>query len=292
MSLDLSFLFARWQWVALAVIGVVVVKALVTTLLLRFGGIPRGLATETGLLMGSPSETTLIVLTAALQAKLIDENTAAFWQVVTAIGLTITPLLARIGHDVARRMEHGDALDQDVALSAGTRTIIVGFGRVGRMVADMLDVHGAAWVALEGNVDTVAEARREGKPVRFGDAARPQLLETLDLDRAEAVVLTMDHPAQLVRLTRWLRKRHPDLTIIARARDTDHAAQLYKAGASDAVPDTLEASLQLSEAVLVDLGKAMGPVIASIHEKRDELRAAIKADADLEDKPRLGPLKG
>jgi CPA2 family monovalent cation:H+ antiporter-2 len=78
----------------------------------------------------------------------------------------------------------------------------------------------------------------------------------------------------------------PDLPIIARARDTEHAADLYRAGVTDAVPETVEASLQLSEAALVDLGVPMGPVIASIHRKRDELRAAIKSEADLEEKPR------
>ena len=67
------------------------------------------------------------------------------------------------------------------------------------------------------------------------------------------------------------------LPIIARARDTDHAANLYRAGVSDAVPEALEASLQLSEAVLVDIGVAMGPVIASIHEKRAQLRSDIMA---------------
>ena len=80
----------------------------------------------------------------------------------------------------------------------------------------------------------------------------------------------------------------PDLPIVARARDTHQAAQLYKAGVTDAVPETLEASLQLSEAVLVDVGLAMGPVIASIHEKRAELRAQIMAEAQLEVEPRLG----
>jgi monovalent cation:H+ antiporter-2, CPA2 family len=94
-----------------------------------------------------------------------------------------------------------------------------------------------------------------------------------------------------VRLTATLRKRFPDLTIVARARDTDHAAELYRAGATDAVPETLESSLQLSEAVLVDLGVAMGPVIASIHQKRDELRAEIKAAGQLEHSPRLGPMR-
>ncbi len=84
-----------------------------------------------------------------------------------------------------------------------------------------------------------------------------------------------------------MRAEQPDLTIIARARDADNAAELYLAGASDAVPETLESSLQLSEAVLVDLGVAMGPVIASIHEKRDEFRRAIKDAGELDEAPRL-----
>ena len=81
--------------------------------------------------------------------------------------------------------------------------------------------------------------------------------------------------------------QYPDLPIIARARVASHAAQLYKAGASHAVPETLEASLQLSEAVLVDLGVPMGFVIASIHEKRDEFRDQIMEEGELDEKPKL-----
>jgi CPA2 family monovalent cation:H+ antiporter-2 len=98
----------------------------------------------------------------------------------------------------------------------------------------------------------------------------------------------MDDPVLVAQIARRVRGWVPDLPIIARARDTDHAAQLYKAGVTDAVPETLEASLQLAEAVLVDVGAPMGPVIASIHEKRSELRGEIMADADLENEPRLG----
>ena len=97
----------------------------------------------------------------------------------------------------------------------------------------------------------------------------------------------MDEPVLAQRLTKKLYAAHPAVPIIARARDTRHAAELYKAGASTAVPETLEASLQLSEAVLVDLGVAMGPVIASIHEKRDEFRERIREEAALEYKPKL-----
>src|SRR3546814_12473255 len=92
--------------------------------------------------MASPSETTLIVLTAAFQAQLISRQTAEFWQLVTAIGLTITPLLARIGHDIARRLEIGNAdADAEADKAPAKRTIIVGFGRVGRIVAELLRTH-------------------------------------------------------------------------------------------------------------------------------------------------------
>src|SRR3546814_2231246 len=82
----------------------------------------------------------------------------------------------------------------------------------------------------------------------------------------------MDNPVQNVATTARARENWPELCIVARARDSGHAGELYRAGATDAVPETLESSLQLSEAVLVDLGVAMGPVIASIHERRAELR--------------------
>jgi CPA2 family monovalent cation:H+ antiporter-2 len=114
----------------------------------------------------------------------------------------------------------------------------------------------------------------------------------MHLDKAAAVVLTMDDPALTARIARRLRTLHPDLPIIARARDTAHAARLYKAGVTDAVPEALEASLQLSEAVLVDIGVAMGPVIASIHEKRAQLRAKIMQDGDLDEEPTLGRRRG
>jgi CPA2 family monovalent cation:H+ antiporter-2 len=292
MSLDLNLIAAQWTQVIGAVVGVILIKALVTTLLLRVGGVSPGVATETGVLMASPSETTLIVLASALTAQLISPETAAFWTVVTAVGLTITPLLARVGHDIARRIEWQQNKDTPLDIAIGEpRTVLIGFGRVGRLVAEMLEAHGRAYVAIEADVDHVTMARREGRPVRFGDAARAATLDALDLASASAVVLTMDDPVQAVRLTTTLRKRFPDLTIVARARDTDHAAELYRAGATDAVPETLESSLQLSEAVLVDLGVAMGPVIASIHQKRDDLRAEIKTAGQLEYSPRLGPMR-
>jgi CPA2 family monovalent cation:H+ antiporter-2 len=290
MSLDLRLIIANWPALLAAVAGVVTVKAVVTFLLLRVAQTRRGPAAETGLLMGSPSETTLIVLGTAAQAQLILPSTAAFWQTVTAIGLTITPLLAKAGRIVSRRIEaaatdRGDPAP--VESIEGPGTVVIGFGRVGRMVADMLTVHAQRFIAVEADIDAVGAARRAGYPVLFGDIARAEMIERLDLARARAIILTMDDPVLTVRVTRRLRAVAPDLPIIARARDPRHAIELYRAGVTDAVPETLESSLQLSEAVLVDLGVAMGPVIASIHEKRDELRQTIRREAALDRDPRI-----
>ena len=288
MSVDLMSIVQSWPSLLAAVIGVVAVKTIVTYLLLRIANARRGVAAETGVLMGSPSETTLIVLATATQAQLILPTTAAFWQTVTAIGMTITPLLATLGSALSRRIEErGGIADDAVADSDGERTVVIGFGRVGRMVADMLSVHDQRYIAVEADIDSVKSARAAGYPVMFGDAARGELIDRLDLTRARALILTMDDPVLSVRLARRVRGFAPALPIIARARDPRHAAELYKAGVTDAVPETLESSLQLSEAVLVDLGVAMGPVIASIHEKRDELREAIRREAKLSREPRI-----
>lgn len=286
MSLDLRLITQNWDELLLAVSAVVTIKAIVTYLLLRVANVGRGVAAETGLLMGSPSETTLIVLATAAQAQLIQLSTAAFWQTVTAIGLTITPLLAFAGRVISRRIEgRGETLDEPP--QDGKRAVIIGFGRVGQLVAELLAVHDQPYLAVEANIDAVKAGRAAGHPIIFGDVVRSQFVDRLDLPNARALILTMDDPPLSVRLARRIRALAPDLPIIARARDAAHAAELYRAGVTDAVPETLESSLQLSEAVLVDLGVAMEPVIASIHEKRDELRQSIREQAELSREPRI-----
>lgn len=286
MSIDFEVVAGNIVAIMIATGGVIALKALVTSILLRLTGARRGMATETGILMSSPSETTLIVLTAATAAQLIDPNTAQFWQIVTALGMTVTPLLALAGRFVARRV---DGMEPLAAFPGDEepRAIIVGFGRVGQLVADMLAAHGKPYLAIDSNADLVVDGKRRGYAVTFGDAARGNALDRLGMDRATAVILTMDEPVSAQRLVRRLRTAYPELPIISRARDAHHAAELYRAGASQAVPETLESSLQLSEAVLVDLGVAMGPVIASIHEKRDTLREQIMQEGGLAEKPRL-----
>lgn len=287
MGIDLVTIWQNLGEIALAVVAVLLLKAIVTGVLLWMTGARRGIAVETGILMASPSETTLIVLSAATSAALIATETAQFWQIVTAIGLTVTPLLAKFGKILAKRVEPAPPAPPIGAESDQPPAIIVGCGRVGRLVAQMLARHGKPYVAIDSDTDQIEQCKREGFNAVFANAARVEVLDRLGVERAPAVILTMDEPVLAQRIVRKLRAAYPDLPIIARARDAANAAELYKAGASTAVPETLEASLQLSEAVLVDLGVPMGPVIASIHEKRDELRERIMEGGELDYKPKL-----
>lgn len=289
MSLDVLLIAGNWEMLLLALLAVMLVKTIVTATLLRLSGASRSVSAEAGVLMASPSETSLIVLGAAGTAGLIASDNAAFWQIVTALGLTVTPLLARIGRDLSRRVgrfEQGSS-GGPIPSREQPRAVIIGFGRVGRLVADMLAVHDKPYVAVDSDIDNVAGALKEGYPVVFGDASRSEFVDRLHLGHASALILTMDDPVLSMRLVKRVRAYCPDLTIVARARDAAHAAELYKAGATDAVPETLESSLQLSEAVLVDLGMAMGPVIASIHEKRAEMRQQIMEMGELDREPNI-----
>lgn len=287
MSIDVRTVWENLGWILGATVAVLLLKAAVTGILLRLMGARRGTATETGILMASPSETTLIVLTAAGAAQLIQPGTAQFWQIVTALGLTVTPILAKLGKLAGKRVDPIEPPAADEPTDAVGRAIIVGFGRVGRLVADMLGQHGKPYIAIDSDGDLVSAGQRDGYKVLFGDAANGNALVKMGVDEASAVIITMDEPVAAHRIVKRLRARSESLPIIARARDASHAAALYRDGASHAVPETLESSLQLSEAVLVDLGVPMGPVIVSIHEMRDRMRDQIMEEGGLDERPAL-----
>ena len=123
----------------------------------------------------------------------------------------------------------------------------------------MLDRHKIPFIAVDSNAGVTSQARSDGKPVYYGDASRPEYLRRCGLETARAVVVTMDSPTPNEAVVEATRRLRPDVTLVARARDADHARALYELGVTDAVPETIEASLQLSEAVLVDHRRADGP---------------------------------
>jgi CPA2 family monovalent cation:H+ antiporter-2 len=274
IGLDLPGLVAQpLTFVALAA-GLIAVKLAVAFGLARISGLKALPALEAALALSAAGEFAFVILAQAGLSGLVAPEATAAVGLVAGLSMFATPLLTALGARLARP-EPPDATTLLPASGAAATVLVVGFGRVGRLVAEMLDRHEVAWLAVERDARLVEAARREGKAVFFGDASRPDLLARAGLASARALVVTMDAPQTAEAVTSAARALHADLTIVVRARDARHARRLYDLGATDAVPETVEASLQLSEAALVDIGIPMGLVIASIHERRDEYRREL-----------------
>lgn len=283
MSLDIHTVGAHPLLVLGAAGGMVLVKLLVVAALSRVCGLNWGNSLHIGLLLGPGGEFAFVIVSAATAEQLLAPDAAGVMLFVTALTMASIPLLSRLGDRVAPRLETRTPVDPRILIpevsDALPRVIIAGFGRVGQTVAAMLEVHKVPFVAIDRDPDRVARQREHGATVYFGDVTQIELLRRLHLETARALVVTLDDPVAADEVVAGARAARHDLLIVARARDARHAAHLYRSGASDAVPETVEASLQLAEAVLVDVGVPMGPVIASIHEKRAALQAEIKSMA-------------
>ncbi len=282
MSLDLGRIARDPLPVLGAALGLVAIKAAVTAVLARGFGLRLRVGGPAGLLLGPGGEFSFVILGLAQASGLVGSALGGFAFIVAALTMATIPLLSRLGILLAGRRPvkvAPDLLPPEIPGHGPPRVILAGFGRVGQTVASLLDAHALPWVAVDSDADRVAARRREGREVYYGDITQPELLRRIGLGDARALVVTIDDRARADALVQAARAERPDLLIVARARDGRHAARLYALGASDAVPETIEASLQLSEAVLVDLGVPMGPVLVSIHERRAALQGEIKAMA-------------
>jgi CPA2 family monovalent cation:H+ antiporter-2 len=267
-------------WLACAVLGLVLLKGAVIAPLLRLGGLPWGRAIEGGLLLGQGGEFAFIVIGDAIAARLLDGALGA--RVILAVGLSlfITPLLARIGHAIGERSAaHAHAAqaqqDDNELEQARGRVIIAGFGRVGQQLAKLLAAQNIPYVAFENDAKMVSRLHADGVPVYFGNASRPELLRRVHADEAPAIVLTMDHPASALQAVRGIRREFPHVQLYARSRDEKHARALKRAGANVVVPETLEASLQLSAFVLEGMGLDERVVDDIVDRERDQFAAAL-----------------
>jgi CPA2 family monovalent cation:H+ antiporter-2 len=143
----------------------------------------------------------------------------------------------------------------------------------------MLDRHQFRYIAVDNNAEAVPQQRRQGRTVYFGDATNPEFLKSCGLMDAAAVIVTIAEAKGIDEIVAQVRALRKDMLVVSRARDAEHARHLYQIGVTDAVPETIEASLLLSEAALIGLGVAMGHVVASIHEKREEFRHELQQAA-------------
>nr|WP_235584407.1 cation:proton antiporter [Massilia sp. MS-15] len=281
MSIDTRQMLEAPLLLAGLVAGLVLLKALVVAAVMRVGGHPWSRALEGGLLLGQGGEFVFVAIGYAMSVQVLEPALGARVMLVVGLSLFLTPVLARLGRAIGQRHERTrdqqQAPDDGALASARGRIIIAGFGRVGQQLAKLLGEQNIPFIAFECDAKLVSRLHAEGKPVYFGNAARPELLHHVHADEAPAIVLTMDHPASAMRAVRSIRRDFPHVRLFVRSRDEKDARALRLAGASVVVPETLEASLQLSAFVLEAMGLDERTVDGIVDHERELVNAKLLA---------------
>jgi CPA2 family monovalent cation:H+ antiporter-2 len=256
MSLDLPLLAAHWRQVLLLVVVLMAVKASLLAGLARAFRLEADVAAQMALLLAQGGEFAFVVFGQATRGGLLEHETARLLTLVVTASMMLTPGLAVLASAVGHRLykPQGDLGHMDNLPKLSGHVILAGYGRVGQTVGRLLTEGGLPVVALDMHADRVVAARAQGLPVYFADASKAEVYRAAGAERAVAVVLTMDRPGVAERAMTMLRRSFPDLPVYARARDHAHGGALKRAGATMAVPETVEASLQLGATVLRSIG--------------------------------------
>jgi CPA2 family monovalent cation:H+ antiporter-2 len=280
MGIDLRELAREPFWLLASVAGLIAIKATLVMGLGRLFRVPWPAAIETGLLLGPGGEFAFVAIGIATALGITAPPMASFTLAVTSLTMALIPLLAVAARRITDRLERRRGLDPGLTATppagASGHAIVIGHGRVGQIVCGMLERHRFPFVSTDSDPAAVTHYRRRGRQVYFGDATSLAFLKSCGLMDAAAVIVTIHTQAAIDEIVQAVRSLRPEMLIVSRARDAAHARHLYAIGVTDAVPETIEASLQLSEAALVGLGLPAGPVIASIHEQRDEFRRELQ----------------
>jgi voltage-gated potassium channel Kch len=213
---------------------------------------------------------------------------------VISLSMLVTPLLVRLGNWIAKCLE-GRCKAADVT---GTipgapeqRVLIGGHGRVGHTIATLLQASGIPVVAFDTDPERVAQGDSAGHDVLYGDISDPELLAAAHAERATLIVITIDHPETALRAVSFLRDNYPRVPVIVRARDLEATSRLLEAGATQAYPEAIEASLRLGAAALQMLGAPSENIDLLIQGVRDRGYELVQEDGNTRYQGRSGSSK-
>jgi CPA2 family monovalent cation:H+ antiporter-2 len=284
LSLNFGTILAHPVAIVGSTVGLFILQAVVIYGLARLFSVSKPAAIETAAVLAPGGEFAFVILTLALTYGLVSADVTNVLLTSVALSMAAIPLVWRIGRQLAQSITPATALNPELTVLPPVgdnqpKALVVGYGRVGQLIGDMLTEHKVHYIAADREPGVVTTARRDGKPVYYGDVRQIEFLKQCGLDTAKAAIVTIHTQSEIDEIVKALRNAYPKLVIVARAKDAAHASRLYALGVTDAVPETIEASLQLSEAALVGLGVPTGLVIASIHERRDVFRAELQGAA-------------
>jgi CPA2 family monovalent cation:H+ antiporter-2 len=292
MLFDLRSLPDIWLAAVGGALVLMLVKIVLVAGLVRFSGIDTMTAWRTGLLLAVGGEFGFAVLAIALGAGVIVDATGQVALASVLLSIVLAPLLIRHNHAIAAWLTPSSGQRSDGAPAATTaglaadlsgHVIICGYGRIGQSIANFLDEEDIPYVALDLDASRVREAHLAGEPVYYGDATDRTVLESVGIANARLLVIGHhDLPAALAVLDA-VRTLRPGLPVMVRATDESQVDKLRAAGATEVVPETLEAALMITAHALLLLDVPLARVLRRIKEQRTGryqlLKEFIRGDA-------------
>ena len=232
MSIDIEFIREKFKGVILAAFALIFIKASIIFILCKIFRLRWGATVHSALLLSQGSEFAFILFNLAASKGIIDGKTSEFMLMAVAISMGVTPLLSMIGSKIEDRLDSKEELDSNQEFKGvsdlSEHVIIAGFGRVGRIVAYMLNKEQMNYVAVESNSRIVKKAKQQGFPVFQGEISDNNILQALGIKRAKAIILTMSDRVTLRKTTKKVTVNHKNVRIISRAGDYKHSKDFKK----------------------------------------------------------------
>ncbi|MBA4262682.1 MAG: potassium transporter [Comamonadaceae bacterium] len=284
MMLDWRLVLERWPLVLLLLTLSLGFKLVLIAGLARSFGAPSGVALRTGLYLAQAGEFGLVLLSLAGQHQLVPPQLLNPILASMVLSMLVTPFVILYTNDIVTRVVGSDWLMQSVqmtsiarkAINVDKHVIICGYGRCGQNLARLLEAEGIPYMALDLDPDRVRQAAAAGDSVVFGDAARLQALQAAGLSRASAVVITYIETGSALKVLHHAHEHAPQVPVVVRTIDDTDESRLRSAGATEVVPEALEASLMLASHALALVGVPMRRVIRVVQDQRDARYRLLK----------------
>ena len=284
MLLDWRIVWQRWPLVLLLLVVSLLFKLLLIAGLTRSFGAPSGTSLRVGLYLSQAGEFGFVLLQLAAQSRLIPPELFNPVLAAMVISMLLAPFLIMGSNAIVTRLVGSDWLMQSVqmtriaarAMAADKHVIICGYGRCGQNLARMLERERIPYMALDLDPDRVRQAAAAGHSVVFGDAARAQALKAAGLNRASAVVVTYLETSSALKVLAVAHEHAPGVPVVVRTVDDQDLAKLQQAGATEVVPEAIEASLMLASHALALVGVPMRRVIRIVQDQRDQRYALLR----------------
>lgn len=285
-KLDISVIATMWLPILLLVIGIIVGKALLVTLLTRLFSSSSTVSLRTGLVLGQGGEFGFALLALALTSKVMQPTEAQITLAAIVISMALSPLIIRYNEQLTRvllaeryvRQQQLDAQAFHAAVEEiDGHVILCGYRRMGQNLARFLREQGVPYVALELDSGIVEKAWEAGDPVYYADATRPDILQAAGLDRAKMVVITVIDIEVAKRIVEAVRLKRDDIPVLVRTRDERHLESLERLGATSVLPETLEATLMITQRILEQLGFSPDEVFRTTEKIRGESYRSLRS---------------